>query len=329
MSGESDVIIARHEQGDRVLSGGTDTDRLAETMERHAPEPDKTAEGPAAGSAAGDGASPQIPAQQDSKPTRGQARFSELAKARDAAQARADAAEARAKELEARIAPPPAAREPETKPTAAEPAKPAEKFTFPTWASHVEANPDADYDQWELARFHAFSEWKDQHSDLDTRIRRTLDAERQARTVDETIARSRAKGRESYADFDSVLASGPGANVELGPTPDQGTRRCLSIFQHPQSEHLQYAIMKDGELAKRLGAMDDIDFGMAIAALVPAEGKSAPRAEWKPPAAPFTPVNGNSPTTATPSAQLASKGHDFDSSGYREKRAAERKRAGR
>jgi hypothetical protein len=330
VSGETD-LIARHEQDGRVLSGGSDAAQLETTMERHAPpEPANTAEGPAAGSAVGDGASQQSPAAHEAKPTRGQQRFSELAKARDAEKARADAAEARAKELEARVAAPPAAREPEPKPAAAEPAKPVEKFTFPTWASHLEANPGADYDEWELARFHAFSDWKDQHSDLDTRVQRALSAEREARTVDETVARTRAKGRESYADFDAVFASGPGASVHLGPTEEQGARRCLTIFQHPQSEHLQYAIMKDGDLARRLGAMDDISFGMALSALVPVGNGHAPAArEWKTPAAPFTPVNGNSPTTATPSAALASKGHDFDASGYREKRAAERKRAGR
>ena len=334
MSGETE-IIARHEQGDRVLSGGTDAAQLEATMERHAPEPDKTTEGPPVqGSTGGDGASPQAPAQQEAKPTRGQARFSELAKARDVEKARADAAEARAKELEARIstpapaaAPAPATAAPD--PKAAEPAKHPEKFTFPSYDKYLETNPGADYNDWELERFAAFDAWKDQRANIDGRIRQTLAEERQARTVQETVERTRAKGRESYADFDAVLQSGPGGGVNLGRTEDEGTARCLAIFQHPQSEHLQYAIMKDGDLAKRLGAMDDIAFGMELARLVPSGNGAPAQREWKPPAAPFTPVNGNSPTTPVASAALASKGHDFDASGYREKRAAERKRLGR
>jgi len=333
MSGETETI-ARHEQGDRVLSGGTDAAQLEATMERHAPpepktEPAGTADAPSAegGAAAGTPA-----AQHDAKPTRGQARFSELAKARDAEKARADAAEARAKELEARIsapavAPAPAQAAPE--PKAAEPAKQPEKFTFPAWDQFAEANPGVSYEEWEVERMEAHAEWRDKRANIDGRIRQTLAEERQARKVQETVERTRAKGRESYADFDTVLQSGPGGGVNLGRTEDEGTARCLAIFQHPQSEHLQYAIMKDGDLAKRLGAMDDIAFGMELARLVPAGNGAPAQREWKPPAAPFTPVNGNSPTTPVASAALAGKGHDFDASGYRERRAAERKRLGR
>ena len=181
MSGESDVIIARHEQGDRVLSGGTDAGQLAETMERHAPEAAEVS-GTGAVPAATEGA-PAVPA--PDKPTRGQARFSELAKARDAAQARADAAEARAKELEAKIAAPPpaAAREPEpSTPPAPAPAKPAERFSFPAYDdAYIAANPGKSYDDWEIDRLDAYAEWRDQRTNIDDRIAQGIKARDAAR----------------------------------------------------------------------------------------------------------------------------------------------------
>ena len=192
MSGESETVIARYEQGDRVLSGGTDAGQLAETMERHAPpEPENTAGGPAAGSAAGDGASQQAPAA-EAKPTRGQARFSELAKARDAEKARADAAEARAKELEAKIATPPvSAREPEPRPAATEPAaaaKPADKFTFPSWAEYSSQREDADYDQWEIERLDAHAAWRDERAEAKrSEAKQREDSESAERTARETF----------------------------------------------------------------------------------------------------------------------------------------------
>jgi hypothetical protein len=112
--------------------------------------------------------------------------------------------------------------------------------------------------------------------------------------------------------------------VNLGPTEDQAKRRVAFIYQHPQSEHLQYAISKDGALATRLAAMDDIGFGLEMAKIA-APAAAPRRAAAPPPPAPYQPVNGNSGTTVTASSELAGKGFDFDASGYREKRAAERK----
>jgi hypothetical protein len=315
-----DGTIARVESNGRVLSGGTDSDQLAETMERHAPEPE-----PAGGTTAKDQAvetgSPVPTPAPSEKPTRGQARFSELAKARDAEKARADAAEARAKELEARVAAPPPAREPEPAPVAAKPAAPAEKFTFPSFDAYLETHPNAGYNEWEVERLVAFGDWKDARTDYDGRIRQAISATEAARHADAVVTSTRAKGREAYADFDAVMTNGPGASVNLGPTEDQAKQRCAMIFHHPQSEHLQYAIMKDGALAQKLAGLDDISFGMELARLVPTQSPAPERRAFTPPPAPMQPVNGNSATVSTPSSELAKKG-DFDA--YRSKRAAER-----
>lgn len=331
MSGETDVI-ARHEQGDRALSGGTDADQLAETMERHAPPEPAEAAGTGAVPAAPEGAS-AAPAP-EVKPTRGQQRFSELAKARDAATARADAAEARARELEARVSAPPA-REPEPRQLAVEPAKPAtvpERFDFPDYDdAYIAANPGKSYKDWEIDRLVAFRQWDRAQDDTDARIERTIAAREAKRELDATIAQSRTKGREAYADFDTVIASGPGGAVHLHADPAKASQRVAAVFLHPQTEHLQYAISRDAALAERLAGLDDIAFGFELARLAP--GTAAPvaprRAEPKPIPAPFQPVNGNSATVAVASSELAGKGYDFDTSGYREKRATERKRAGR
>jgi hypothetical protein len=328
MSGETDVI-ARHEQDGRVLSGGTDSDRLAETMERHAP-PESDAGGTTVKDQAVETGSP-TPAAPDAKPTRGQQRFAELAKARDEQKARADAAERERDELKARISAPPAA----TPAPAAEPTKPAAtqpptaaEFDFPEYEAWEQANPGKDWNVYRRAELNAYADWRDKQANIDGRIAQTIAQREAAREMRTVVDGTHAKGREAYADFDAMLTSGPGAGIDLHADPVKAGQRCDFIFRHPQSEHLQYAIMKDAALATKLAGMSDIEFGLELSRL---SAPAAPpqRAERKPPAAPYQPVNGNTPTVAPSAAELAGKGHDFDASGYREKRAAERKRAGR
>jgi hypothetical protein len=101
--------------------------------------------------------------------------------------------------------------------------------------------------------------------------------------------------------------------------------RARLIFSHPATEHLQYAIMKDGALAQSLQRMSDLEFGMAIARLAPNGATPAPSRQAAAPA-PYQPVGSGSPTVSASSAELAARGgSDYDRSGYREKRAAERK----
>ena len=119
-----------HEQDGRVLSGvGISPDRLAETMERHAPaekSPPEAGTEPAK-------ATP-TPSQSEApvaKPTRGQQRFSELAAERNAAREEA----AREKAERERIAQDfEAFKAAQSKPSApADPAKPKEQEKPKTW----------------------------------------------------------------------------------------------------------------------------------------------------------------------------------------------------
>lgn len=161
------------------------------------------------------------------------------------------------------------------KPAAAEPAKPAttpvtasDKFTFPKFETFVETNPGVDYDGWELERFMAYDAWKDARLNLDDRISHGISAREAARQTNEIVEATRTKGRDAYPDFDAMLKSGPGAGVNLGADEATSFRRVLTVLKHPQSEHLQYAIMKDGALAHRLAGLDDIAFGIELSTLV-------------------------------------------------------------
>jgi len=321
--------VISHEQDGRVLSGvGATTERLAEVMDRHAPDAPESSESAPLGTPASP--TDEAPAPETSAPveSRGRKRFADLTRERDEAKAAREAAERERDELKARLEQPaqtPAA--PQTPPPA--PSQPAQ-FTFPDYETFVaNGNATASYDDWRRAELYAFSEWKDQQTNLDARIRQALESDRETRSFAEMVENTRKKGRETYKDFDTVLASGPGALIPLGPTPAEAIQRAQFVIRHPQSEHLQYAILRDGALARRLQQMNAYDFGMTIAGLAP-NGSGVSLASpavtgSAPPPAPYQPVGGGGKTTASPSAELVKKaGYDFDKSGYREKRAAER-----
>ncbi len=314
--------VARHEQDGRVLSGGTDAGKLSETMERHAPP--EPAGGTTAKEQPVETGSP-APAASEPKPTRGQQRFSELAKARDTEKARADAAEARAAAAEAKASAPPPAREPEpAKPAATEPAKPAkpERFTYPSYVEAVEKDPALSYDQWELDRLDARDEW------------------RAAKT---TEASEKAAADKRQADFAKDF------NAKL---TDWDTKRDAFVAKRPDRAPALVAFLKrldEGGITPVVAALLESEAGIEvadylagnqaeeqrIAALSPVSqareiGKlemklaSAPapaKPAWTPPPAPHSPVNGNTSTVSPPSGELAKKGN-FDA--YRLKRAQER-----
>ena len=312
------------EQDGRTLSGvGASAEALETVMERHAP-PDPTPDAPAAPAAAVASETPAAPV------SRGRQRYSDLTKARDDEKARADAAERRASELEARLSAPPAAASPgaDTRPAPAAPAAAASAFDFPDYDAYLQTHPETSYDAWRRAEIAAFSDWKDAQTDLPARIREVLDGDRARAEFGQTVRSIYAKGRDAYADFDTVLASGPGAGILLGPTEDEGRSRVDYIVRHPRSEHLQYAILKDATLAKRLASLDAIHFGLELEKIAPSGSGASPaspaRAGSVTPPAPYQPVGSGSSTTVSPSAELAKRGFDFDKSGYRERRAAER-----
>jgi len=319
--------VTSHEQDGRVLSGvGVSADRLAETMERHAPpEPEtKPALGTGAAPAPDGQAGVSAPAAEP-PPSRGRQRFADLTKERDTAKAEAEALRAEREalarerdELKARVSQPsPAAAEP---PKKAEPPPPTRPM--PTEDDIAEGKYQSypefmrDLIKWELEQERAAAQGTTQ-----AEVREMLALEREAAEFRSAMQSSQDRGRKAYADFDTLL-KGPAAKVKMSTDPHEAIERVSYILKHAQSEHIQHAILSDVKLAEQLRDSDQITFGVTIAGLVPAAKPAAPA--WTPPPPPYATVGAGSPTTATPSSELPKKGFDFDSSGYREKRAAER-----
>jgi hypothetical protein len=316
---DSNTIVS-HEQDGRVLSGmGADAEQLAETMERHAPpeKPDAPKGTAATGTAADGVPSPATPA---APVSRGRQRFADLTKERDTAREETAKERGERERLEARVreleTPRPAAQ-----PVAAEPAKP--KAAEPTRPEPTEDEIGVKYQTYaEFAR--DLSKWvleqhvaAQQQTD-DERINALLDQREAEREFVSTARASQDRGRKAYPDFDALL-KGPAGKVPLGPNESEAVQRAQFVISHPQSEHIQYAILKDETLARKLQQASAMEFGVIVAGLVPAAAPARPA--WTPPPAPHPTVGASSPTTATPSAEMAKKG-DFD--GYRAKRAAER-----
>lgn len=314
------------ERDGRTLSGvGASADALEAVLDRHLPESEPSPDGTLPAGSPVAAAETSAPAQGEPKPARGRERFSQLTRERDDAKQAAETARQELEtlrrerdELRARSTPAPSA------PSA--PAAPAE----PTY---TRPEPREDEVGTKYDTYAAFTrdqaKWvlEQEQASFDTRISQQIAAERSARQFQDTVRSSHERARKVYADFDQLLASGPGALVPLGRSPQEAMERAHFVITHPHSEHLQYAILRDGALAARLQQMDPYSFGLALASLVPASGAvpASPVSAVTHIPAPMQPV-GSGSTTATPSsADLVKRGgFDFDKSGYREKRAAER-----
>lgn len=323
------------ERDGRVLSGmGVSEDRLHAVMDRDA-TPEAPAETPLgnAGTPAPAPATAEAaatPAPVDEKPSRGRQRFSDLTRERE--EARAETARLRTEfetatrerdELRARLAAPPAAVAQPQPPAA--PAQP--QYTRPEPTEDDIGTKYATYP--EFTRDQARWVLEQEQQSFDARIEQRIYAAQQQQRFQQTALQAQERGRKAYADFDQQLAKGPGSQVPLGRFPQEAVERAQFVISHPHSEHLQYAILRDGALAARLQQMDPYSFGLALAALVPTQGSGAspasPALPVATPPAPFQPVGSGSTTTTPSSADLAKRGSfDFDKSGYREKRAAER-----
>jgi hypothetical protein len=311
--------VVTHEQDGRVLSGvGVTVDQLAETMDRHAP-PDPAPPAPAppappVASAAGV-ETPATPDPTAQPQTRGRARFSELAAQRDSERQKREAAERERDELKARLAQQPSApaerREPERAPEPPPPTRPEPSEDeiggkYPTYAAFTK-------DQ-------ALWVWEQQQQAMRSEIQRGIEQDHVARRFYEHRESTWQKGRAAYPDFDRLLQEGPGGQVQMP------MERIHAIYASPASEHLQYVIMKDAQLAHYLAQLSPIGFGVALAQLTAqhsGNGHGNGTAPPPLPPAPYAPVGSGSKTTVPPATELA-KGFDFDKSGYRERRAAER-----
>jgi len=319
---DADLTPVSVESSDgRILTGvGVSEDALKTTMERH--EPAETPE-------------PAAPvATPDPKPSRGAKRFDQLTAEREAARREAAAAKHERDDLARQLAQraTPAAPAPVPSPAVAAPA--AAAAPSPTRPKPSESEVGDKYESY--ADFvEDLADWKAEQrlaaQDFDARIRSSIEADRASRSFVEHVGQVKAKAREVYQDFDAVLEKGPGAEIPLGQTDAQAVARVETILRSPHAEHLLYAISQDADIARQLAQYSDIEFGMALSRFVPPADTSvaspASTGVRRPVVAPapYQPVGSASKTTATPSAGLIAKaGFDFDKSGYREKRAAER-----
>ncbi len=303
-------VQVSHEVDGRILTGvGVSQDNLAETMDRHTEaEPE-----PAAPAQARTDNGQFQPAQP--KQTRGQRRFDELTREREDARRQAADAIRERDELRARLSAPvesAPAEAPSSRP-ASQPAttrsKPIEDEIGTKYQSYADFAEDlAD---WKVEqRLGAF--------DINAAVRQGIEADRATRHFADTVSGVFTKARQSYPDFDAVIAQGPGSQIDFGK------QRRDWLVSRPDADHVLYAIAKDGAFASRLASMTDIDFGIAVSQLsqTAAAPASAPAGSFAP--APYQPVGSGSRTASVPLSEMPKKaGYDFDASGYREKRARE------
>jgi hypothetical protein len=312
--------ITTHESATgRTLSGmGVTSEALADVMERHEPEP---VEAPTE--------TPSTPAE-PVKQSRGQARFAELTKARKEAEAKAATYERELAELRAKVQPPTAPTPPATAPVAAAAPAPPSPSGPERGDSGLPSGSRPQPTEDEIGtKYKTYAEFvldsarwvaEEQQSGIDARIRQSIEADRASRDFLNHAESTWAKGRKVYADFDAMRTTGPGSQVPMDHAKIQ------AILQHPQSEHVQYAIVKDGALAQKLAQANPIEFGMLLSTVAPTNGAaplaSTPSAGTMTPPAPIQPVGSGSPTTPSPSADAARKGNYAE---YKARREQERK----
>ena len=310
----SDTLVTHTDEKGRTLSGmGADVEQLAKTMERHEPPEKKEPE-----------ATPPVtepPAEPAQPVSRGRQRFSDLTRERDEAKAAADAAKAEREtlarerdELRQRLEAAARTPEPPKEPEKKEPTYTRPKPTEDEIGTKYQTYADFAYDvaTWVVEQREAAAP-----QGIEQQIREVLARERQRDQFQSAIQTSQDRGRKAYADFDSLLNS-PVGSIPLAQDKDEAVQRVAFIAAHPQSEHIQYAILKNPALAEQIRDSDAFTFGVMIAGLVP---KEPPKSTWTPPPPPHPTVGASTPTTSTPSSEAAKKGN-FDE--YRNKRAAER-----
>jgi hypothetical protein len=327
----------------RIFSGvGVSEESLQETVDARNEPAEKTSET----------ATPAAAAPAD-KPKRGQKRIDELTFQREEAQRERDAEKARADELAAKldaalqaqqaIAPaPPAPQAPSpssvaaTSPQPSVPAAPAPAFSIANRPMPTIEQIGTKYQSYE--DFNAdVAQWKTEQTllqlgitgpiDLDARIRQSLEADRASRTAVDAWPDLLSRGKAAYPDFEARMQASPGDY----PVAMQQ----WLILNRPDAEHLFYRLATDRQWAQQVNAMwarDPGGFQVAFSAApssatpagrAPTASQSAPVMSVPPP--PMQPVGSGSKTTAKSLQDLAATGgEDYDTSGYREARAAAR-----
>jgi hypothetical protein len=322
--GDLQQVSAEGSDG-RVLTGvGTTVEALEKTMERHT-DSEPAAE-PAATATNGNGS--EAP-----KEKRGAKRFDQLTAEREEARRDAEAAKKERDDLRAQLAQPKPASEPASK-AIVTPDPAVEAAPLPT----ARTKPSEDEVGTKYKSYAEFAEdladWKYEQKfgaqDFDTRVRAALAADRAQQARHQVVATALERGKAAYPDWEDVVYRGPASDINIGRDDAASTARMESVLRLPNAEHILYALGKDAEQTARLSKLSDVEFGLALAQFSPAvtsvassPASTGARSVVAPP--PFQPVGSGSKTTVVPSSELPKRsGYDFDKSGYREKRAAER-----
>lgn len=317
-----------HSQDGRTLTGmGVSAESLQEVMDARAPVDETTTTAqpaPVPAAAAADAPQP--------KQTRGQARFSELTQARKDAEAKAEAAEKRAADLEARLNQAPVAQSSPSPvaergipsvPNGGASGQPQPSQPTRPEPTEDEVGPGLKYETYgAFVKDQSKWEWEQQQEAISQRVRHGIEAHTTHQAFLAHVESTRTKGRSAYKDFDAMLQSGPGTHVNMPHSAIQ------QIYQLPNSEHVQYAIMKDGNLAQELAglaATNPYAFGLRLATIAPAAPAAPPASTGNPgsatPPPPMQPVGSGSHTTTLSSADHA-KASNY--AAYKAARAAER-----
>lgn len=316
-----------HSQDGRTLTGiGVSAESLQEVMDARAPVDDAEPSAPAV-----DKVTVSTEPTTQPKLTRGQARFSELTQARKDAEAKAEAAEKRAADLEARLNQQPPQRasvgveertinDPQA---GARPAQPQPSQPTRPEPTEDEIGPGLKYETYgAFVKDQSKWEWEQQQESIAQRVRDGITSHNQHQQFLTHLEGTRAKGRAAYKDFDAMLQNGPGTYVNMPPAAIQ------HIINLPNSEHVQYAIMKDGALAQRLAglaATNPYAFGLELATIAPAAPAALPASTGTSgsvtPPRPLQPVGSGSHTTTPSSAEHAKSGNY---AAYKAAREAER-----
>jgi len=326
-----DPVSVEHDG--RVLTGvGVTPEELQSVMEDRTPEPAKDAK--SGDGAAADGTPAGFERNDDGtfrKQPKGRERFSKLTSERDEAAQRASAIEAERDRLKSELD---ALRHAQSAHLAgngnghSQPVQPAQAPAVQiSRTKPVLEDIGTKYQTYEdytedLADWKAEQRLTQFVPELETRIRAGIEADRAAQTFQQTVATTIERGRKTYPDFDAVIAA---SSVVL-PWPV-----LTLIAQHPQSEHLQYVLGKDSTKATEIvqayardplsaGVLLERALGPIAAAASPASTARAGVTTSAP--APYQPVGSGTKTTVPPLEDLADHGDDYDTSGYRERRAA-------
>jgi len=323
MSVEGLEQVSAEDSSGRVLTGvGVTEASLQETVDRREPEATET---------------PDTPAQQQAraengqyKQSRGQRRFDQLTREREEATRAREAVERERDDLRSRLD----AAERTRQEPASQPAQPSvaaavaanqdpsSDFDFPAYDAWIDEHADGDWEKYQRALLKAHGDFTVKSLDIDARIRHSIEADRASRTLSERMEAKVLRAKEAYPDFDAVVRK-----PEILNAIWSGAKQA-AIAALDDTGHVLYQMAKDPANYERLRTMSDVQFGMELAKLTAAPSV-APPASTGPgsviPPSPYQPVGSGSKTTVPPSAELTQRaGFDFDKSGYREKRAAER-----